>query len=395
MPQIIPLKFWYPEYLVALVLISGLKFTKIIFTIKNVNFGVFRMLGNRIQRARKAQGLSLREVAEQVALSHAAIKKYEDNVVVPSSDVLIKLANVLHVRVEYFFRPQHFALANIQYRKHADMPARYLEEIKIKILDQIERRVELENLFPSAPLQAFSVNALPKKIKNIDEIEELADQVRKQWNLGAEPLTDLIDVFEEHSIKVFEIDNNKYSKFDGLSAVVNNMSVIVIGNQWPGDHQRFTLAHELGHLLLVGRLHEDLNEELCCNRFAGAFLLPKNTIIAKLGEHRNYIEPQELGLLKQEFGISMLGILHRAEDTGIISNTLYTQLRHEFNKRGWKEREPGDQYPQEKTHIFEQMIFHALAEEYIGESKAAELMGISIESFRSIRAMEHQDAAHQ
>lgn len=354
------------------------------------------MLGDRIQRARKALGLSLREVAQQIALSHAAIKKYEDNVVVPSSDILIKLAKILHVKVEYFFRPQHFTLANIQYRKHADMPARYLEEIKIKILDQIERRVELENLFPSIPLQEFSISTLPRKIKHIDEVEVLADHVRKEWNLGAEPLSDLIDVFEEHSIKVFEIDNKKYSKFDGLSAVVNNMSVIVIGNRWPGDRQRFTLAHELAHLLLAGRLDKQLSEELCCNRFAGAFLLPKNTIILKLGEHRNYIEPQELSLLKREFGISMLGILHRAEDAGIISNSLYVQLRQEFNRRGWVEREPGDQYPQEKTHIFEQMIFHALAEEYIGESKAAELMDMAVESFRVIRAMGHQDvAAHQ
>jgi len=55
------------------------------------------MLGNRIQRARKALGLSLRDLGKQIALSHAAVKKYEDNVVTPSSDVLIKLAKALHV----------------------------------------------------------------------------------------------------------------------------------------------------------------------------------------------------------------------------------------------------------------------------------------------------------
>ena len=76
----------------------------------------------------------------------------------------------------------------------------------------------------------------------------------------------------------------------------------------------------------------------------------------------------------------MLSILRRAEDTGIISNKLYLQLRSDFNERGWSKKEPGEQYPKEKTHIFEQMIFRALAEEYIGESKAAELMNISLES---------------
>src|SRR3990167_10874677 len=129
------------------------------------------MLGERIQRARKALGLSLRDLGEQIALSHAAVKKYEDNVVTPSSDVLLKLAKALHVRVEYFFRPDLFTLKNIQYRRHADIPERHLEEINAKILDQVERRVELENLFPTSPVRSFSVKNLPKKIDHIDEVE--------------------------------------------------------------------------------------------------------------------------------------------------------------------------------------------------------------------------------
>ena len=68
----------------------------------------------------------------------------------------------------------------------------------------------------------------------------------------------------------------------------------------------------------------------------------------------------------------------------------------QVNERGWSKKEPGEQFPKERTHIFEQMIFHALAEEYIGESKAAELMNLSLESLRSMRAMESQDVAtHQ
>src|SRR3990167_249634 len=150
------------------------------------------MFGNRIQRARKTLGLSLRDLGEKINLSHAAIKKYEDNEVTPSSDILIKLAKALHVRVEYFFRPERFTLANIQYRKHVDMPDRHLEEITAKILDQIERRVELESLFPSAPIQEFSLGE--KKIHGYEDIEKVADSIRNQWNLGLEPLSDLIDI---------------------------------------------------------------------------------------------------------------------------------------------------------------------------------------------------------
>jgi Zn-dependent peptidase ImmA (M78 family)/DNA-binding XRE family transcriptional regulator len=350
------------------------------------------MFGNRIKRARKALGLSLRDLGKQIALSHAAIKKYEDNEVTPSSDVLIQLGQALHVKVEYFFRPDFFTLENIQYRKHEDMPQRQLDEITALILDQIERRVELENLFPSPPIEEFSLSV--KKFNSYDDVETVANTVRKQWMLGLEPLPDLIDIFEEHGVKVFEINNEKYPKFDGLCAKINKKPIIVIGDQWPGDRQRFTLAHELGHLILNGAFNPFLDEEKCCNRFAGAFLLPKEALISVLGEHRNSIEPRELSLLKQEFGISMSGILHRTEECGIISHVLYQQLRSEFNERGWSLLEPGEQYPREKTHMFEKMIFHALAEEYIGESKAAELMNLPLESFRALRAMESQDVTH-
>ena len=37
-----------------------------------------------------------------------------------------------------------------------------------------------------------------------------------------------------------------------LTAMVNDTPVIVVGRDWTGDRQRFTLAHELGYLALAG-----------------------------------------------------------------------------------------------------------------------------------------------
>ena len=81
------------------------------------------------------------------------------------------------------------------------MPERHLEEITAKILDQIERRVELESLFPTPPVQSFSIKNLPKIVNHIDEVEKLADQIRNQWSLGLDPIPDLIDIFEEQRHK--------------------------------------------------------------------------------------------------------------------------------------------------------------------------------------------------
>ena len=347
------------------------------------------MIGQRLFRARKAMGLSLRDLAGQVGLSHAAIKKYEDELVTPSSDVLIKLSRALNVQVEYFFRSQSPHLEDIEYRKRSSLPKKRLEAIEHEVMDQIERRLELEDLFPASPLKKFSpVAGLPKNVSDWEQIEEVAELVRTAWQLGYAPIPELIDALETHGIRVFMIDAYADPKFDGLAAAVHGMPIVVVGSNWPGDRQRFTLAHELGHLMLAGRLAEGLDEELVCNRFAGAFLIPRQSVLQELGACRSDIEMRELALLKDEFGISMGGLLYRARDLGIVSPGWKDQKAREFRRKGWNITEPGIPYPVEKPHVFEQLVFHALAEDYIGESKAAELMQIPLTAFHKMRMLE-------
>jgi len=355
------------------------------------------MIGQRLYRARKAAGLSLRDLAGMVDLSHAAIKKYEDEQSTPSSPVLIKLSRALNVRTEYFFRPETIALVGIEYRKRSTLPKKRLEAIEHEVIDQIERRIELEHLFPTPPVKAFApVSGLPAVITDFVQIEDAAEAVRKVWDLGSNPIPDLIDVLETHGIRVFMIDANADPKFDGLAASVNQMPIIVVGSNWPGDRQRFTMAHELGHLMLTDRLADGLDEELACNRFAGAFLIPRQSVLRELGAHRNYIEPKELALLKEEFGLSMAGLLYRARDLGVVTPAWRDEQSRLFRAKGWHITEPGKPYPIEKAHIFEQLVFHALAEDYIGESKAAELMKMPVTAFQVMRALEGSGAAtHQ
>jgi Zn-dependent peptidase ImmA (M78 family) len=163
-----------------------------------------------------------------------------------------------------------------------------------------------------------------------------------------------------------------------------------------GDRQRFTLAHELGHLLLHGRLANDLNEEKACNRFAGAFLLPSAVIQQQLGLQRRMIEWQELYLLKHEFGLSMAGCLFRAADVGVVDAETFAKLWKLFSLRGWRKQEPHLPYPQEQTILFKQLVYRALAEDWVGESKAAELLGIPLSRFHRERKLEGSDAVtHQ
>lgn len=350
------------------------------------------MFNIRLNRARKAAGLSLRELGDQVGISHAAIKKYEDGITMPSSDILIELSRALKVRTEYFFRPEYVTLDGIEYRKRSSLSKKHLDAITHEVIDHIERRIELENLFPQSPTEVFlALNGLPAPITHLDQIEEVAERVRQAWNLGLDPIPDLIDVLETNGIRVFMIEADTNNKFDGLAARVNNMPIVVVGRHWSGDRQRFTMAHELGHLMLEGNLVEDIDEEAACNRFAGAFLFPRASALQELGSRRNALEIKELALLKEEFGLSMAGILYRARDLEVISPAYHKKLSMFFSMKGWRKNEPGRAYPAEKAHIFEQLIFHALAEEFIGESKAAELMNVSLTQFRRVRSMENTE----
>lgn len=357
------------------------------------------MIGDRIKQARKSSGLSMRDLAGDAGISAMAISKYERGLSTPSSKVLLSLAKVLNVRVEYFFRQVEVVLEDINYRERDKLPQKEKLKVLADAKDQIERWLELEEIVPTPWSIEFTVpNNLPKIIDDYNQIENVATKVRESWNLGLNPIPDLIDTLESRGIKVFITQYDKNEHFNGLTAKVSSMPIIVIGktDKWPGDRQRFTLAHELGHLILKGRLSENLDEEYACHRFAGAFLVPDINVFNALGKKRTWLEPQELMLLKNEWGLSMGAWTYRAHNLGILPKIHMNEIWKLFRERGWKEREPDPQYPNEVTRVFAQLIFRAIAEDQIGESKAAELLGMPLQDFHDCRNLERScDSANQ
>lgn len=352
------------------------------------------MIGERIRQARAAAGLSQRKLAEEAGVSAMAISKYEANSSVPSSKVLLALSQALGVKVEYFFRTAAVELEEVEYRKHSRLPKKLLRQIEGDVIEQVERFFELEEYLPSRPIETFQVPAeASDHIEDMEAIEEVAVQVRHAWGLGVNPIYELMDTLEERGIKVFVSRALHDNKFDGMAANVNGVPIIVVGEDWPGDRQRFTLAHELGHLILKGRLADHLveQEEAAANRFAGAFLVPESEVRKELGERRRRLEPRELCVLKRAYGLSMQGWMHRAKDLRIISKSDHLRMVKFFSMKGWRRREPCEEYPRESPQLFTQLVFHALAEELISESKAAELLRLSLEEFHSLRNVDGAD----
>lgn len=348
------------------------------------------MLAQRLHQARQASGFSLRALAEKVGVSAMMISKYERAQSVPSSDVLLSLAKALGVRTEYFFRTSSVNLERIEHRnRHVwKLPKSAEKKVLADVSDQLERWLALDDVIPAPWSTPFSLPAdLPASVDDLNLIESIASLVRNHWDLGLNPIPDLIDSLESRGLKVF---TTKFDdpRFEGMSAMADEHFIVVVGGHWSGDRQRFTLAHELGHIVLDDRLTEQIDKEDAANRFAGAFLVPEEKVMETLGAKRRSLEFAELYLLKHEFGLSMAGWSYRALNLNVVTKASHKAFWTDFASKGWKEEEPGKQYPPESPRLFEQTVYRALSEDLIGESKAAELLSITANELAARRRME-------
>ena len=212
------------------------------------------------------------------------------------------------------------------------------------------------------------------------EAEQAALGMRAHWGLGLDPIPNLVDLLEERGIKVLAMS---LPNIDGLTARVRRedrgvASVVVVNRDDWGERQRFTLAHELGHMVLDPA--PKIDEEKAAHRFAGAFLMPAETLRSEIGKHRKSIGWGELFELKRIFGVSVQALTYRCKDLGIFGAPVVRQLFNEFTRRGWRTppfKEPWAM-PGERPMRFERLCFRALSEGAISEAKAAELLSHSV-----------------
>ncbi|MCF7992856.1 MAG: XRE family transcriptional regulator [Thiohalocapsa sp.] len=359
------------------------------------------MLEQRIHQARLAAGLTLEALGQQLGVTKAAIQKYEKGTVTPDSAKLLKIAKACGVRTEYFFRKQVVQLEEVEFRKTRAFGLKRADAIRIRVAEQVEKRFALLDAFPDSPIARFSVpDEVPAQVTEMRQIDAIADSVRRSWALGLNPIGDLTDTLESLGLLLLTVDE-AHEAFSGMTAMAvsadhQRYPVIAVSSTWPGDRQRFTLAHELGHVLLAGRLVEALSEEKACDRFAGAFLVPRVAVIRELGKQRHRLEPRELYRLKCEYGLSMKGWAIRARQCGVITQAYFQSLMKQFSVRGWHRWEPGDALASKTPRLFDQLLYRALAEQLITEAKAADLLGIPRLQFCRQRWMEPLDAAaHQ
>lgn len=339
------------------------------------------LFGHRLKAARKMAGMSLETLAAATGnrITKQAISKYEKGVMKPDSRNLIALAAALQVDTSYFYRKATIELTGLEFRKKARLPKKEKDRIENVTLDFLERYKEIETIMGKPakfkhPLKNF-------KARSRDDVEKAAEGLRKAWKLGENPIPNLMELLEDKGVRLCQI--NAKDSFDGLSGWIGKETpVIIINATYELVRKRFTIAHELGHLLLTFTGIDSKTIEKLCHAFAGALLLPKTAIIAALGKVRGKIALLELTKLKGIYGISVWAIMARANNLGIISDNTYKLFCISANKRGWRKREPGSYNRKERANRFDQLVYQAVAEQIITMSKGAELMKLKLTHFR-------------
>lgn len=359
----------------------------------NINFFVIfvnkdsdmeNTLAKRIKSARIISNLSLRELSERMdhIVSHNAIKKYEDGLMVPNSHVLISLAKALNVKSDYFFRPFNVTIENIEFRKKRNLSKKALNALRETVTNSIERYVELEQFMNLSP--AFHNPIAGHLINDGDDVEEAVVHLLSVWQVGINAIPNVIELMEDKEIKVIEIET--VNEFDGLSGWANDIiPVIVVNKNFFPERKRLTVLHELGHLLLS--FNPELGSkaiEKLCYRFAGAMLVPKETFLSEMGNSRSKISLPELIAIKETYGISIQAIMARALDLKVINKERFIRFRKWLSRSEERKREVnlGEYIGRENSSRFKQLLYHAASENIISMSKAANLANQKLAEFR-------------
>ncbi len=342
----------------------------------------------RLRQARTMRGLSYRELSDRMggAVSHVALAKYEDETMRPSGEVLAKLCSALGIAPDTLFRPTSVSVGNLNFRKKkafGEKQARMLVETV---------RAKLENYLEAEELLNERAEYRPVKL-HADDAREAARELRKLWSLGDQPIADIVELLERNGIKVVEIDEAS-DGFDGCQLEGQAIIVVSCRRNLPVTRKRFTLAHELAHLLLESWAKQrgltDKELEKPMNAFASEFLMPSNTLKQFFGTNRTTVTIEELKSAKLRYGISIGAIVYAMRELEMISESaykrFYTGIQSTWRQKDGSIREPGDDEVNELyvecPERFDRIVMRGVAEGQLSLSRAAGLLGKSINEIR-------------
>jgi Zn-dependent peptidase ImmA (M78 family)/transcriptional regulator with XRE-family HTH domain len=288
----------------------------------------------RLQQARELRGWTQTALAQQVGVHQSAIAQFETGRIQPSPAVLDAISRATEFPPAFFTRPSGpaFPLGSLRFRARAAMAARqrrqawWYAHTLYELMASMAARAELP------------VPCLPR----LDSDPVAAAAVTRQA-LGLapdQPIGPLIRTLERGGVWVLAIPVPLPQR-DACSAWAGGdgaTPVLVVAATTAGDRRRFSVAHELGHLVLHQILQGSLHElERQADLFAEAFLLPEAAMREALVPP---ITLTTLADLKARWGVSLQALIRRALTLKCLTPSQYRSLYAQLGARGWRTQEP-------------------------------------------------------
>ena len=287
-----------------------------------------------LRLAREARGMTQKELADALNIEQGTLSKFETGYQMPSDSLLCQIASQLRFPLSFFYNPnQSFSSPTIYYRKLKQIPKRELYKAEAYMdlcrfgLEELLRSVEI----PDANLFKWDVDKHGSP-------SNAARELRKRWQVPKGPIQNLVLLLERNGIVVFMLD--LAHEISGLSHIIGRIQPIIFLNRnMPADRMRFTLAHELGHLIMhftENPIPKDRLVEDEAHEFAGEFLLPELEISPSLSK----LDLRKLLDLKRYWKVSMQMLIRHAKRINCINERQQSSLMVKITQEGYRVNEP-------------------------------------------------------
>lgn len=288
--------------------------------------------------AREYRGMNQTELSKKVnKLSQSNLSKFEKGLEILSEEIIMSMINILDFPKSFFEKRIYYDIPSAHYRSRSGITKslRVQLESNNKLLGYL-----VDQLNESIDFPEFSLKPL-----NAEDFtpEYIAIYTRKLIGLKKdEAVINIFSLLESNGVLIIEFDADT-EKFDGVSFKTDNgIPVIIINKNFSNDRKRFTLAHELGHLLMhiigdfpISSYRDSKEKENEANRFASEFLMPAEDIKHSLLGLRLY----DLAPLKKYWHTSKQSIIRRAKDLGCIDQNKATYFMIELSRMGERKHE--------------------------------------------------------
>lgn len=338
----------------------------------------------RLQEALIFRGLRISDLSNKTGINKQSLSNYINEANIPSYENIKKIARELDFPSEFFMTEDTNIVNtdNIFFRSlsTATKLEQRSQKIKMEYVAKVHNillnYVELPSLNLPKITNNLDINFFEQDLDGfVDEIEKVAQYVRKEWNLGDGPIDNLQYILESNGIIITSVKsaNNDIDAFSQKIRMDNDnifIIALVLGES-PIERLRFDMGHELGHLLLhSSNTNDDEYDkdkfnfiEKAANMFASAFLLPKESFINDIKQYSKDIDYYIY--LKKKWRVSMQAMIFRARQLKIITGNQFAYMMRQISKKGWRKHEPNDVPGKINDTIFQGILDKLFQGEYL------------------------------